>query len=344
MKIVRFEEEHHLAWNEFVNRRPEGTFFHRAEWIKITRSYYGFPSFSFLVMAGDEIEAIVPLFLCRSPFLGRCLIPSPLCGRQNLCLRTPDAEEPVWEELERLLEETGARFVEMRFDSGHERRGLPTSREHLLQPLFLEENQEKQWEKLKSSVRNKIRQAEKYNLETSGGKEEYFPAFYRLYASNMRDFAYPLLGKKLFRLLMEEFAEIMEFFVLKNEGTVLASLINFYFKDTVTNLWGVSSKKHLNLRINNYLYWSALKKAIADGYRIFDFGRARKNSGVARFKQQWGTADIPLSYQYLSHQKIRLPSVEETREKYRLPMLLWRHLPLWGTRLLGPPLGKLMPL
>ena len=344
MEIIRYEEKNREEWNLFVETCPRGTFFHRAEWIKITESYYGFQSCSFFIREGKEIVAVVPLFLCKSPFLGRCLIPTPTCGRLNFCLLKDKTEPIIWEELERILRSTNANFAEMRFDRENIKSDLIIKREHILQPLFLEANSRDQWKKLKPAVRNKVRQAEKHNLQCISGKSEYFSDFYDLYAVNMRNFAYPPLGKKLFRLLMHEFSDIMEFLIVNHEGDIRAALINFYYKDTVTNLWGVSSLQHRHLRINNYLYWEALKKAIDDGYAIFDFGRAREGSGVYLFKSQWGTADIPLSYHYLVRGKARLPSVEGTQKTYRLPMMIWRHLPISVTKIIGPPLGKRMPL
>lgn len=344
MRIVHYEEKDRESWNRFVEKSPGGTFFHRAEWIAITESYYGFSSYSFSVREGNEIVAVIPLFLCKSPFLGKCLIPTPTCGRLNYCLSNDEAEPIIWAEMERLLRDTDARFVEMRFDYENSKSGLVIQQEHILQPLFLEQSADEQWKKIKPSVRNKIRQAERYNLRCFSGKSEYFPDFYRLYATNMRNFAYPLLGKKMFRLLLHEFSDIMEFIVLKYEECIIAALINFYYKDTVTNLWGVSSLQHRHLRINNYLYWEALTKAVTEGYKSYDFGRSRKDSGIFVFKSQWGTTNIPLHYHYLVKGETQLPSVEGTQNRYRLPMMIWRHLPLGITKTIGPPLGKWMPL
>lgn len=343
MEIESFSKQYYDAWNEFVISCPEGSFFHLAQWIAITEKYYGFSSYSFLIRKAGEIVAIVPLFLCRSPFLGRCLISTPICGLLCPCTTSPEAKELIMKHLWQLLDITHARFLELRSDEQSEIPGLPTIREHILQRLTLGPDETTIWKNLAVAVRNQTRQAQKWGLSCESGVH-YLPQFYRIYARNMRDFSYPLLSRRFFTILQREFKDIFELLVVMREGQVLGALINFYFKDTVTNLWAVSLKKYQKMRINNFIYWEALKKACREGYKIFDFGRARKDSGVYHFKKQWGTTNIPLSYQYLSRRKFKLPGVEETQKKYRLPMAVWRRLPLWLTRIVGPPLGKMMPL
>lgn len=344
MKIEPYQPALREAWNEFITRMPEGTFYHRAEWIAVTEEYYRFPSYSFLVREGNEIVAAVPLFLCRSLLLGRCLIPTPVCGRLNLCLGSPRAKDIVRREFKRLLKATGSRWLELRFDAEHEEESLPTNREHSLQILGLEKNAEKQWEKVIPPVKRQVRQGVRHGLKAVSGGMENFPAFYRLYASNMRDFGYPLFGKKFFRLVGAAFSDSIEIFVTGRERMVMAAAINFRFKDTVTNLWVVSDKRYRRLRTNNFLFWEVLQQAIEGGFSAFDFGRSRRGSGVEHFKKRWGTVGIPLSYQYLGARRGGVPGVDAARNRFRLPMAVWRRLPIGLTRILGPPLGKRMPL
>ena len=343
MKIVPYEENNHEAWNRFVSTCPAGTFFHLAEWIKITETYYGFSSRSFFIKEGEEIIAVVPLFLCRSPLLGRCLIPTPVCGLLLPCTTSSEAEALIIKHMWRLLDDTDAKFLELRYDEQHVIDGLPANRENVLQRLSLLPGEEALWKKMTSPGRRCIKKAKKWDLQSKSGIH-YLPQFYRLYAGNMRDFGYPLFSRRFFDLLSQEFAELIELSVVTLNNKVLGALLSFRFRETVTALWIGSRKEFWHMRINNFIYWESIKKGCREGYTMFDIGRTRENSGIARFKAQLGAISIPLCYQYLSRGKFNAPSVQESQNRYKLPMAVWKHLPIWLTKVIGPPLGKWIPL
>jgi hypothetical protein len=91
------------------------------------------------------------------------------------------------------------------------------------------------------------------------------------------------------------------------------------------------------------LYWTILRKAIEDGYKIFDFGRSTIDSGTFHFKKQWGAAERPLYWHYWLRQGKIVPRLTPDNPKYRLAIKIWRHLPIRIANAIGPKIAKNLP-
>jgi hypothetical protein len=90
------------------------------------------------------------------------------------------------------------------------------------------------------------------------------------------------------------------------------------------------------------LYWSLLERAAQRCQETFDFGRSSPDSNTCRFKKQWGAVPEPAEWQY----HLRAGSAADMRPenpRYRLLIRLWKRLPLWLTRLIGPRIVRGIP-
>ena len=91
-----------------------------------------------------------------------------------------------------------------------------------------------------------------------------------------------------------------------------------------------------------WMYRNLLRRAIERGSETFDFGRSSMDSGTYRFKKQWGAQPHPATWQYY----IRHGSVEDMRPESATNQRLiriWKKLPVWGTRLIGPSIVRGIP-
>ena len=91
------------------------------------------------------------------------------------------------------------------------------------------------------------------------------------------------------------------------------------------------------------LYWEALKHAIEQGGRRFDFGRSTTDSGTYRFKRQWGAQPTQLYWHYWLPRSAALPALNPDNPKYRLAIRLWQRLPLAVANRLGPRIVRYLP-
>jgi hypothetical protein len=107
--------------------------------------------------------------------------------------------------------------------------------------------------------------------------------------------------------------------------------------------WAGSDRRYNRFAPNMLLYSWVLEYACREGFRIFDFGRSTVDSGTFRFKQQWGAEPIPLYWYYWLKEGNPLPELNPQNPKYRLAIQIWKHLPLIGTKIIGPSIVKHLP-
>jgi hypothetical protein len=62
-------------------------------------------------------------------------------------------------------------------------------------------------------------------------------------------------------------------------------------------LYNGSDDARLDVRPNHALYWHVIEWAASEGCSELDFGHARVESSLARFKAQWSAREVP-EYRY----------------------------------------------
>jgi hypothetical protein len=84
--------------------------------------------------------------------------------------------------------------------------------------------------------------------------------------------------------------------------------------------------------------------AVDQGYRRFDFGRSRADSGPAKFKKNMGFVAEALHYDYLLlGPGAKLPEFHPSNPKLALPRRLWSSLPSFVCEWLGSRLSRYIP-
>ncbi|MFM7926730.1 MAG: GNAT family N-acetyltransferase, partial [Pirellula sp.] len=94
--------------------------------------------------------------------------------------------------------------------------------------------------------------------------------------------------------------------------------------------------------VNMWMYWKLLERAIEKGSREFDFGRSTHGSGTYKFKEQWGAKPHPAIWQYYVRKGDPSDMRPDSPTKVRF-VNLWKKLPLWLTRLVGPSIVRGIP-
>ena len=80
-----------------------------------------------------------------------------------------------------------------------------------------------------------------------------------------------------------------------------------------------------------------------NGYRVFDFGRSRKESGAFSFKARQGFESKELHYSFRLVKDGGLPTFNPSNPKTKILQRTWQKLPLSITRRLSGPASKFLP-
>jgi FemAB-related protein (PEP-CTERM system-associated) len=208
--------------------------------------------------------------------------------------------------------------------------------------LSLPPSADELWKSIGPKVRNQVRKAEKEGLEIAWGRGELLGEFYTVYSHNMRDLGTPVFGRRLFESVLRNLGEAAEICVARHQGRTLAAALLIHGSG-VTEVPSASSLRRWNhLNGNMLVYWHLLQRAIDRGQSVFDFGRSSAESSTYRFKSQWGATPHPAVWQYY----VRRGDVGEMRPnnpKNQRRIAVWKRLPVWLTRLAGPPIVRGIP-
>jgi FemAB-related protein (PEP-CTERM system-associated) len=198
------------------------------------------------------------------------------------------------------------------------------------------------WDSFKSKLRSQIRAGQKHDFDVRFGGKELLADFYAVFSQNMRDLGTPVYSPKLFAAILGTFVDRAELCVLRLKGLPVATALLVHGPGS-TEVPSASSLRAFNsTSANMVMYWHLLERAITRGQKEFDFGRSTLDSNTHKFKAQWGATPHASVWQYY----VRRGSIGEMRpdnSKFGLAIKVWRRLPLWVTRLLGPAIVRGIP-
>jgi FemAB-related protein (PEP-CTERM system-associated) len=232
-------------------------------------------------------------------------------------------------------------WLELR-DQRHRWDGLETVEENVTMELELPDSHEALWKAFDAKLRNQVRKGEKSSFRVLWGHEHVEP-FHRVMLENMRDLGTPMLGVDYYRAVLAAFGERANVLVLMDGDVPVGGMFVIEHGDTVADPWASSPRRFLARCPNQVLYWEAVKRGIARGFRRFDFGRSQWNSGTFRFKEQWLAKPVPLFYQYVLGTVRKAPTLEDQEHSFALAVKLWQRLPVPVAGVLGRHVRRLFP-
>jgi len=324
-------------WDAFVRSCPEATFFHLTGWKSVIENVLGHTTFYLYAESADGIEAVLPLAHVRSYLFGNALVSSPLCVYGGVAAKTEEARRALEDEAERLAVSLDVDYLEMRNRSVH-RSDWPVKDLYVTFRKAIHPDPEANLNAIPRKQRAMVRKGIAAGLESAidDGVDRFFSA----YAASQRNLGTPVLSKRYFQALKEEFGRSCEVLTVTKEGKAVSSVLTFYFRDEVLPYYGGGPAAARELKANDFMYWELMRRSAERGVRVFDYGRSKVGSGSYSFKKNWGFEPEPLPYQYRLVKAQSVPNVSPNNPKYRLMIEAWRRLPLAVANRLGPILAR----
>ncbi len=160
--------------------------------------------------------------------------------------------------------------------------------------------------------------------------------FYDMYSTSVRNLGTPVLGRRFFATLLDEFGEAADILTVTHQGKAVSSVLSFWFRDEVLPYYGGGTADARDLKANDFMYWELMRHAVPRGATLFDFGRSKLGTGSFSFKKNWGFEPQKLEYQYHLVRAPAVPDVSPLNPKYRAMIATWKRLPVPLTRVIGP--------
>lgn len=332
-------------WDEYVLSCPQASPYHLWAWKEAVELAYGHKTFYLVAEEAGCIVGVLPLVNIRCPLLVNELVSLPFCDVGNCLADTAALEKELVAKAAQIAAQQGCKELQLRGSlilyeqKNCELHPMMTGKVRMILPV--PESSEQLLASFKSKLRSQVRKAEKNGVEFRWVGVEGVPAFYDVYARNMRDLGSPAHSKRWFEKVMEQFGARARIGLAEYEGKCIgAGLILSTDKQTAIP-WASTLREHNRLAPNMLLYWNFLKFSADSGIESFDFGRSTEGEGTFRFKKQWGAKPIPLEW-FSSLAKQGAES--RPQRKRELVEKIWQRLPLLLANKAGPALRKYISL
>ena len=333
---------HAGEWNAFLRQQPHGSFYHLYEWSGINRQALRNPSFNLIARHGDEIRGVLPLTLVASPMFGRVLCSMPFVNYGGPVSVDAVATEALVRAARERAHELKADYLELRCASAIDT-DMPVSTRKISMHIELAPDPDTLWNKFTSKHRTNIRRAQKNNLEVRSGGIELLDVFYSVMEQSWRALGTPFYARSYFEAILQALPDHTRIFVCSQAEVPVAVAFNGYFNGVVEGLWAGGTELSRPLQANYVLYWDMMRDACVRGCTRYHLGRSTADSGAEDFKKKWNATASQLYWYFHRPNGGEMPQLNVDNPKYKLAIQLWQKLPLWVTRLIGPPLARSIP-
>ena len=303
-------------WDTYVATHPDATAYHYWRWREVFQGALGQTPCYLAAYRTGRCVGVLPIVLFSSRLFGSFAVSLPFVNYGGVVADDPNAAASLLDAAIAVARDAGARFLELR----HRRRtfrALAARQHKVAMVLPLAETAEEQWRRVGKKVRNQVRKAEKSGLTVTIGGPELVPAFYDVFAHNMRDLGTPVYGRALFDTVTRLDPDETRCCVVRAEGRPAAASIVVGHRGDREVPWA-SSLRVFNPRCANMLlYWTMLRDAIEAGCGRFDFGRSSPDASTYTFKRQWAPSQ-PRSSGSTGRMGARCPTSHRDSGRFRL--------------------------
>lgn len=325
-------------WDEFVEKTPLTTFFHKAGWKEVIEKAFGHQTYFLYTEKNGKVTGILPLVHIKSLLFGQSLCSNAFCVYGGIIAEDNESYEELDKKACELAEQLGVDYLEMR-------NRQQTSSERPYKELYvtfrkeLEADEEKNMLAIPRKQRAMIRKGIKAGLSSKIDQE--IDRFYQAYSESVRNLGTPVFAKKYFQILQEVFNQECEILTITDKNNqLISSVMSFYFKDEVLPYYGGGTEHARAVQGNDFMYWEVMRRALEKGIKIFDYGRSKEGTGSYRFKKHWGFEPKPLYYEFHLVKSDTIPDINPLNPKYQIFIAAWKRLPLSLSQVIGPWIAK----
>jgi len=324
-------------WDEFVTGHPQGTFFHLSGWKEVIERAFGFPTFYLYAERDGRISGVLPLGQLKSLLFGNSLTSVPFCVYGGIIASDAASAAALRKAACELADKLGVDALEFK-NREASNQGWPVKDLYVTFRKEISADNEENLKAIPRKQRAMVRKGIKAGLqsETVAGCERFF----RIYSESVRNLGTPVMPLHYFATLREVFGERCEVLMITHEGTDIAGVMSFYFRDEVLPYYGGSIPLARDLKGNDFMYWELMRQSAERGIRIFDYGRSKDGAGSYSFKKNWGFTPEPMYYEYYLVKATSIPEVNPNNPKYRIFIDAWKKLPLAVANRVGPVLAR----
>ena len=343
VQVKEYSEDCRVAWDNYVMQHPQGTLFHLTRWKRAMERAFGYQQRYLYAESNGQIAGVLPLMCVKNPVIGKVLVSTPFAVYGGVRASHEAARLALQEHACQMAKEENAEHLELR-----DKEELTYSEEFHRKELYvnfereLPGDPEQLMKSFPRDTRYMVRKGQKAGLR-SVIDDAQLPILHNIYAESVRNLGTPVFSLRYFKILTEEFSDMIENLVIWHGDKPVAACMSFRFRDWIVPYYGGASIAARQVAANNFMYWEVMRLAIERGTKNYDFGRSKLNTGAHFFKTQWAMTEKPLPYQFYLVKRKEMPNFSPTNSRFQFAIAMWKKIPLPLAKLVGPPIVKLFP-
>ncbi len=335
--IKRLDSSSLKSWDNYILKSEQGTFFHLSGWKQLVEKIFSHSTYYLYVEENGKITGVLPLVHVKSLLFGNALVSNAFCVYGGIIADDDATFQKLDKEACRLADELGVDHLEMR-NQVQMTPDRPFKDLYVTFRKELDPEEEKNLQAIPRKQRAMVRKGIKAGLTSV--VDENIDRFFSAYSESVRNLGTPVLPKKYFQALKDVFKDQCEILTIEHNGKLVSSVMNFYFRDQILPYYGGGTEQARAVKANDFMYWEVMRRAVAKGIKIFDFGRSKIGTGSYKFKRHWGFEPEPLYYEFYLVNSTTLPNINPLNPKYQMFIAAWKRLPLAVSQTIGPWLAK----
>lgn len=308
-------------------------------WMNFVEKVYCYPVYRFETRRGSEITGLLALVHIKHSLFGNYLTTAPFGSYGGFAYTSVNTQNVLLDQARVLSKELGVEYINVRFFEGEEipPKGWIQNPIYATYLIDLAPDPESLISGYSSDHRNHIRKSLRKGFSIRFGRLELLDDAYEGLARSMHELGSPYHSKAYLRAMAESLGDTLEFAVLYDTDGNLAGAGVFISQGRlVSNLHANILRRYRPDYAGEYLYWSVITRYCQKGFSIFDLGRSLIGSGNDAFKSKWKPHKHILAYWFALGQSRQLPELTQKNPKFQTAIWIWKHLPPFVVRPLGP--------
>ncbi len=296
-------------WDTFVHEHKFGWICHLSSWQEVLEKSFSNLKGNYFVLVNtnnNQIIAGLPVFFVKSWLIGNRLVSQPFTTLFDPLISTSNELSLLLEGAFDFFREKKYQYLELRtldsFNLIKDERFI-SNNYYKYHYLNLDCPLNEIWSHFhRTCIKQRITRAENSNLKLIIlDNNEKLRTFYNLYLQTRKKIGLPPQPYKFIKSLWDMFynKKMLDILFASYNGKVIACLMLLKFNQRVSVEFACSDPNYWNMSPNHYLFWEAIKLAVSEKYKVFDFGRTSPdNKGLMDFKKRWGTTMVDIHHFY----------------------------------------------
>ena len=312
-------------------------------WTNFVNAVYDYKIHRYAVLEEAQPLAAIALAEVKHPVFGHYLVTAPFGSYGGFAFETTTARDLLLEETRHLAEQIKVDYVAIRYEQGEAEPPANWIQHPAYNTYFVDlpTDPEAILKTFSSDHRNHIRKSTKKGFGIRFGHLDLLDDIFEALALSMHELGSPYHTKTYLRKMAEYLGNTVEFVVLyDSQGKVAGGGVFVYQGDTVFNLHANILRRVRSAYAGESLYWAVIERGIQKGLKTFDLGRSLVGSGNELFKMKWQPRKKLLAYWYWLAPGQSLPALNQKNPKFQFAIAVWKRLPTFIVRPLGPHLVR----